>query len=343
MAGDWVFGFGSLGAEPDGHPAWLRRHRRRWGVAMDNRATIPGYKFYRAPDGSRPAVFVAFLDLEPDPAAAGVNGVLLPASADRLRALDARERSYTRTDVTADAEGAPGRVWAYVGREAARARLRAARTSRVAVVHREYVERVEAAFAARGDEALQAFHATTEPAGLPLRTLRLIGVPADADGGARGARRPGYDPPMGLLQGTAAAEIAAPLERCYEVAADLEHIAEWQGGVEHVAVLERDAQGRPTLIEIATDAKVRTVKSKVRFRYDAPDGLSWTQEKGDLKSVEGAWRFEAAGAGRTRATYELAADPGRVLGMLIRGPVEDKLRDILVGERPDELRRRVAG
>ena len=35
-----------------------------WGVAMDNRVDVPGYKPYRLrADGSRPAVFVAFLDI----------------------------------------------------------------------------------------------------------------------------------------------------------------------------------------------------------------------------------------------------------------------------------------
>ena len=34
---------------------------------MDNRVDIPGYKSYRLrADGSRPAVFVAFVDIEPD-------------------------------------------------------------------------------------------------------------------------------------------------------------------------------------------------------------------------------------------------------------------------------------
>ena len=67
------------------------------------------------------------------------------------------------------------------------------------------------------------------------------------------------------------------------------------------------------------------------------------QEKGDLKSVEGAWILEDLGDGRTRATYQLDADPGRVLGMLIRGPVEGKLRDILVNARPGELKKAIEG
>ena len=142
---------------------------------------------------------------------------------------------------------------------------------------------------------------------------------------------------MGTLTGTATAEIAAPLERCYELAADVDNIAEWQHGVVHVDVLERDGERRVLVAEIHNDAKVRTVKTRVRFSYDAPSGLAWRQEKGDLKSLEGSWSFEESG-GITLATYALALDPGRVLGMLARGPVIDRVRELMVHARPHQLK-----
>ena len=142
---------------------------------------------------------------------------------------------------------------------------------------------------------------------------------------------------MGTLTGSASAEIDAPLERCYELAADVDHIAEWQKGVVQVDVLERDGEGRALVAEIHNDAKVRTVKTRVRFSYDAPNGLSWVQEKGDLKSLEGSWEFRESG-GRTVATYALALDPGRVLGMLARGPVVDRVRELMVEARPGQLK-----
>ena len=91
----FVLGYGSLAAEHDGCPvAVLRGWRRVWGVAMDNRVDLPGYKSYRLrSDGSRPAAFVCFLDIEPDPAAA-VTGVCMPVDERRLRELDDRERNY---------------------------------------------------------------------------------------------------------------------------------------------------------------------------------------------------------------------------------------------------------
>jgi ribosome-associated toxin RatA of RatAB toxin-antitoxin module len=145
---------------------------------------------------------------------------------------------------------------------------------------------------------------------------------------------------MGVIDGTATAEIDAPIEACYRHAADVDTIAEWQSGVQHVEVVERDGQGRALVAKISTDAKVRTITTTVRFSYDEPRGLSWEQTKGDLKSLVGRWIFEDLGGGRTKASYHLVGDPGRMLGMLIRGPVEGRLRELLVGDRPDQLKRR---
>lgn len=147
---------------------------------------------------------------------------------------------------------------------------------------------------------------------------------------------------MGKLGGVAATEIDAPLEEVWAVVEDVLSAPEWQEGLLSMEALETDAQGRPTLVETVNDAKVRQVRSRVRFAYDGPTRLTWRQEKGDIKSLDGSWTLEDLG-GRTRATYELEGDPGRVLGMLVRGPVEDSIRRVLVDARPEELRRRVEG
>jgi len=146
---------------------------------------------------------------------------------------------------------------------------------------------------------------------------------------------------MAHLGGSASAEIDAPLERVWAVIEDVMTAPEWQGGLDRMTALERDADGRPMLVETENDIKVRRIKAHVRFRYEEPTRLSWTQEKGDMKSVEGAWDLEDLGNGRTHATYTLDADPGRVLGLVIRGPVEAATRTIFVNGRPGELKRRV--
>jgi carbon monoxide dehydrogenase subunit G len=148
---------------------------------------------------------------------------------------------------------------------------------------------------------------------------------------------------MANLGGSASAEIEAPLAAVWAVVEDVATAPEWQGGLDRMTVIERDGEQRPTLVETENDIKVRQIKTLVRFSYDGPTRLSWTQEKGDMKSVEGSWELEDLGDGRTRATYTLDADPGRMLGLVIRGPVEAATRAIFVNGRPGELKRRVEG
>ena len=142
---------------------------------------------------------------------------------------------------------------------------------------------------------------------------------------------------MGRLGGEASIEIEASIEELWAIVEDVETAPDWQHGLEDMNPLEHDDEGRVVRAESVSDAKVKTVTSIVAFTYEPPHRLSWRQEKGDLKSVEGAWHLEDLGDGVVRATYALEGDPGRVLGMMIRGPVEDRLREILVGGRPQEL------
>jgi len=148
---------------------------------------------------------------------------------------------------------------------------------------------------------------------------------------------------MAHMGGSASAEIDAPIADVWAVVEDVSIAPDWQGGLVALTPLERDAEGRPTLVESESDVKVRRVKTRVRFSYEPPARLAWTQEKGDLKSVEGSWVLEDLGDGRTKATYTLDSDPGRVLGMLLRGPVESAVMAMLVNARPGELKAYVEG
>ena len=148
---------------------------------------------------------------------------------------------------------------------------------------------------------------------------------------------------MGKLGGTASTEIDAPIDEVWDVVVDIETAPDWQDGFNGVDVLERDGEGRVEVAETTSDAKVKTVKNRLRFTYEEPNLVEWRQEKGDLKSLVGAWELEDLGDGRTKATYRLEGDPGRMLGMLIQGPVEGQIRKILVEGRPGELAKRIGG
>ncbi len=148
---------------------------------------------------------------------------------------------------------------------------------------------------------------------------------------------------VGTITGSSTAEIDAPIDQVWALVEDVEKAPEWQGGLKALRALERDDDGRATLCESKSDAKVRTVTSTVRFSYDGPTALAWRQVKGELKSVDGSWKLVDLGGNRTRATYNLDVDLGRVLGLVIRGPLIDLLRGMLVGARAGELKQAIEG
>jgi hypothetical protein len=148
---------------------------------------------------------------------------------------------------------------------------------------------------------------------------------------------------MGTIDGSASAEIAAPIATVYEIAADVEGSPRWQPEIKLAECLERGHGDEQVLVRTETDAKVRRLGSTLRFSYSEPTRIEWVQEDGDLKSVEGSWELEDLGDGRTRATYSMSVDLGRVLGMVIRGPLVGVLRGQLVESMPGKLKGFIEG
>lgn len=172
-AAEYVFGYGSLVPVAGGYVAELAGHERHWGVAMDNTRDLPGYKYFLAADDTRPAVFVAFLDIAAA-AGASVNGVCTPADPAALAVLDARERNYERVDVTALVADARGRTWAYVGSDAGRERFARGRAAGTCVVGEDYLRLVRDAFRALGETEYDRAAASLDPGELPVRPLRRV-------------------------------------------------------------------------------------------------------------------------------------------------------------------------
>jgi hypothetical protein len=165
-----VFGYGSLNAEAATRPAELTGWRRTWGVAMDNTVDLPGYKHYvDEATGERPAVFVAFLDIEP---AVGetVPGAVFAVDDARLAELDARERNYARVDVVTSA----GPAVAYAGLPEARERRRRGVAEGRCLGPRRYHDEVRAGFERLTPGGGARFDEKTGPLPGPLADLRRI-------------------------------------------------------------------------------------------------------------------------------------------------------------------------
>ena len=173
----YVFGYASLVALEDAGAVAGRLHgyRRFWGAAMNNWEGGEAVKHWLDHEtGERPRIRVAYLDIEPSEGGT-VNGVAIPVDAERLAQLDAREINYRRVDVTGAFEGAPpGRVFTYIGLDAARERCRRGAAAGDVFVSRDYAVGVRRAFESLGDDALAEFDRTTDPLPFPERELRVV-------------------------------------------------------------------------------------------------------------------------------------------------------------------------
>ena len=115
------------------------------------------------------------------------------------------------------------------------------------------------------------------------------------------ARRSSGETALADLEGSSWIDIDAPIERCFEIIADVERAPAWQGAMQKAQALEYDDDGRPILVETDIHAIVANVTVWLRFDYFEPTGMRWTRERGDLRSLSGAWQLEDRGGGRTRA------------------------------------------
>jgi len=151
---------------------------------------------------------------------------------------------------------------------------------------------------------------------------------------------------MADISGSHSLDIDAPIQVVFDIAADVESAPEWQGAMKSAVAHEHDDEGRPTLVETQIDSGVAKHKMMLRFAYDEPSGMTWTRESGDLKSLEGRWDFEDLGEDRTRATYSLDIGLPRALSMLsktIKGPAEQKVRELLAHRPVEGLKARAEG
>jgi ribosome-associated toxin RatA of RatAB toxin-antitoxin module len=144
---------------------------------------------------------------------------------------------------------------------------------------------------------------------------------------------------MAEFGGEGTVEVAALRERCFAVASDAEGYPDWHPVIESMTVLERDDAGRPTRARAVVDASVSTVTVTIGFDYEPPDRVRCRRQSGDLREMWTRFEFVELGPSRTRVEYSTSLDPGRMLSLLAKGPVIEKVRHKLVDEALDGFKR----
>ncbi|MDX2165800.1 MAG: SRPBCC family protein [Deltaproteobacteria bacterium] len=112
-------------------------------------------------------------------------------------------------------------------------------------------------------------------------------------------------------------EIAATPAQCLEVLLDFERYPAWSSAVSKARILERDDDGVGRIVEFAVDAKVKTIRYVLEYRYKRPGSLTWKSIEGDVESIEGYYKLRKLGAERTEATCRQEI----TLGFWLPGPL----------------------
>ncbi len=140
-------------------------------------------------------------------------------------------------------------------------------------------------------------------------------------------------------QATEHMSVSASPERCFAVAADLEHYPDWAHDIKEVTVVDRDDQGRATVVAFRTAAFGRSTSYTLEYDYaEAPRVLAWRLTKGDITSkLDGSYVFEPDGDGGTDITYHLEVE----LRVPIPGFIKMRAQGRIMSTALRELRARV--
>ena len=123
------------------------------------------------------------------------------------------------------------------------------------------------------------------------------------------------------------ADVAASIEDCFAVLTDFEAYPRWSAAVKECRVIDRHPDGLARRVAFTLDLTLKTIRYTLDYSYEPPHTGRWRLVEGDVKDVEGSYRFESLGD-RTRATCTQAIDIGFWVPGPIRRPFEQKaLRD----------------
>jgi len=138
-------------------------------------------------------------------------------------------------------------------------------------------------------------------------------------------------------RGRQEAELAASPQECFDALTDYERLPDWQRAVKSARVLEHGPEH--DVVEYEVDAKLTTLKYRLKQCYDEPALIDSEYVDGAFRSMSGRWTFEPRPDGRTLAAVEISVDPGR----WVPGPVKRAIEEALLKRAMEDLRERVEG
>ncbi len=144
-----------------------------------------------------------------------------------------------------------------------------------------------------------------------------------------------------MIEGTKTETVKAPAERVWEIISDFERYPEWHPFFSTVEVTERDGEQRVARAKCTHGTPVGDLHTEITVAYDPQISVKAARAGGDLDAMSGQFTLDDQGK-VTVVTHHLIVDPGFKLGLLLRGSVEDRVRNSVLNGALDGIARQAA-
>jgi ribosome-associated toxin RatA of RatAB toxin-antitoxin module len=111
--------------------------------------------------------------------------------------------------------------------------------------------------------------------------------------------------------------VHAPLETCFDTIIDFARYPEWFNGISTAVVEQSDATQGRWRVKYQLNMLIKTISYTLEYVGRRPSELDWKLAAGDVRAVEGSYRFRSIDAEHTEATCTQAVD----VGFWIPGPI----------------------
>ncbi len=142
---------------------------------------------------------------------------------------------------------------------------------------------------------------------------------------------------MGVQEQSYTTTASATPADCFAVITDFDSYPRWSSAICAARVRERYPDGSVKQVQMELDMKIKTVRNVLEYRHEPPSRLAWSLVEGDVKGVEGSYRFEEAEPGRTRMTCTQAVD----IGFWVPGFLKSLFESQALRDSVEELKREV--
>jgi hypothetical protein len=111
--------------------------------------------------------------------------------------------------------------------------------------------------------------------------------------------------------------VHAPLTVCFDTIVDFEFYPDWFSGITTATIREHDVKSSTWTVEYTLNMMIKTISYTLAYQGDRPGSLTWKRLRGDIKDIEGSYKFVELEPGVTEATCTQGVD----VGFWIPGPL----------------------